>query len=136
MGSNAIQLAEAAGFEVISTSSPRNFEYLQGLGTSKVFDNSSETVTAELVAELYRTACAGVFQRPSGPLGRVSRSRTRQRRIPSWLHTTILVPDDKVPSGVRAKMVFGSTLTDNGIGPAIHDTSAACGKKIDVTEKP
>ncbi len=32
VGSNAIQLAVAAGYEVITTSSPRNFDYVTKLG--------------------------------------------------------------------------------------------------------
>jgi NADPH:quinone reductase-like Zn-dependent oxidoreductase len=36
-GSNAIQLAVAAGYEVITTSSPRNFDYVKKLGPSHVY---------------------------------------------------------------------------------------------------
>jgi NADPH:quinone reductase-like Zn-dependent oxidoreductase len=35
VGSNAIQLAVAAGYEVITMSSPRNFEYVTPLGASQ-----------------------------------------------------------------------------------------------------
>lgn len=38
VGSNVIQLAVAAGYEVITTASPGRFEYLRGLGASQVFD--------------------------------------------------------------------------------------------------
>lgn len=38
VGSNVIQLAVAAGYEVITTASPSRFEYLKGLGASQVFD--------------------------------------------------------------------------------------------------
>lgn len=38
VGSNVIQLAVAAGYEVITTASPRRFEYIKGLGASQVFD--------------------------------------------------------------------------------------------------
>ncbi len=43
VGSNAIQLAVAAGYEVITTSSPRNFDYVKKLGASQVFDYNSKT---------------------------------------------------------------------------------------------
>lgn len=38
VGSNVIQLAVAAGYDVITTASPRRFEYVKGLGASQVFD--------------------------------------------------------------------------------------------------
>ncbi|KAI1658081.1 hypothetical protein F4813DRAFT_395818 [Daldinia decipiens] len=38
VGSNAVQLAKAAGFDVLATCSPRNFGYVRGLGADKVFD--------------------------------------------------------------------------------------------------
>ena len=38
-----------------------------------------------------------------------------------FVATVTPISDDKVPSGVRAKMVFGSTLTDNEIGPVIFE---------------
>ena len=50
VGSNAIQLAVAAGYEVISTSSPKNFEYVKKLGASQVFDYNSPTVQADIIA--------------------------------------------------------------------------------------
>ncbi|OQE85253.1 hypothetical protein PENNAL_c0024G09407 [Penicillium nalgiovense] len=39
VGCNAIQLAAAAGYEVIATCAPNNFQYVTSLGASAVFDN-------------------------------------------------------------------------------------------------
>lgn len=41
VGSNVIQLAVAAGYEVIATASPGRFEYVEALGASQVFDCTS-----------------------------------------------------------------------------------------------
>jgi NADPH:quinone reductase-like Zn-dependent oxidoreductase len=38
VGCNAIQLATAAGYSVVSTASPKNFDYLKSLGAIHVFD--------------------------------------------------------------------------------------------------
>lgn len=59
VGSCTIQLAVAAGYEVISTSSPHNFEYVKKLGASQVFDYHSPTITADLVAAFQGKTCAG-----------------------------------------------------------------------------
>lgn len=40
VGCNAVQLAAAAGYEVIATASPKNFEQAKKLGASQVFDYS------------------------------------------------------------------------------------------------
>lgn len=60
-GSNAIQMATGAGYEVITTCSPHNFDYVKSLGAVKAFDYSSPTVTQELVAELDEGECAGIY---------------------------------------------------------------------------
>lgn len=50
VGSNAIQLAVAAGYKVITTCSPRNFPLVTSLGASYTFDYSSPTVISDILA--------------------------------------------------------------------------------------
>lgn len=52
VGSNAVQLAVSAGYQVLSTSSPKNFEYVKGLGATQVFDYRSRTLSKDLLAAL------------------------------------------------------------------------------------
>lgn len=40
--SNAIQLAVAGSYEVLTTASPKNFDYVKKLGASQVFDYNSK----------------------------------------------------------------------------------------------
>jgi NADPH:quinone reductase-like Zn-dependent oxidoreductase len=61
VGSNAIQLATAAGYDVIATCSTRNFDYVKGLGAVQVFDYKDTDVTEKVAAELDRGECAGIF---------------------------------------------------------------------------
>ncbi|MCJ1372616.1 hypothetical protein MMC20_003841 [Loxospora ochrophaea] len=120
LGSNAIQLAKAAGLEVFSTSSLHNFEYLKSLGASKVWDYKSETVVADIVAELDRTTCAGIFQAVGSVESCLQIADKAKGNL--FVSTANRVPENKVPSGVRAKMVFGSNImTYNEIGPAIFE---------------
>ncbi|EFQ91374.1 hypothetical protein CFE70_002639 [Pyrenophora teres f. teres 0-1] len=54
LGSNAIQLAVASGYDVITTCSPRNFDYVKSLGATHVFDyNDASTIPA--IISLLRT---------------------------------------------------------------------------------
>ena len=59
VGSNAIQLAVAAGYDVITTASPHNVDYVTSLGASQVFDYHSPTVVNDLVAALAGRTLAG-----------------------------------------------------------------------------
>jgi NADPH:quinone reductase-like Zn-dependent oxidoreductase len=61
VGSNAIQLAVAAGYEVITTSSPRNFSYVRRLGASQVFDYHEKTVVADIIEALKGKTIAGAL---------------------------------------------------------------------------
>lgn len=138
VGSNAIQLAKAAGFEVFSTASTRNFEYLRDLGASKTFDYSSETVIEDIVKELDQTNCAGIFQ-AAGPV-EPSLQIAGKVKGDIFVAAANLVPEDAVPQGVRAKMVWSTTLlTDNEIGPAIFENflpKALAQRKYKVAPEP
>lgn len=61
VGSNAIQLATAAGYDVIATCSSKNFDYVKGLGAVQVFDYKDTDVTEKVAAELDKGECAGIF---------------------------------------------------------------------------
>lgn len=61
VGSNAIQLAVAAGYEVITTASPRNFDYVKNLGASQVFDYNSPTVVQDIIAAFKGKTIAGAI---------------------------------------------------------------------------
>lgn len=52
VGCNAIQLAVAAGYDVVTTASPKNFDYMRSLGAAQVFDYSSPSVVRDIVAAL------------------------------------------------------------------------------------
>jgi NADPH:quinone reductase-like Zn-dependent oxidoreductase len=59
VGINAIQLAIAAGYDVLTTCSPANFGYVKALGAREAFDYRSATVVADLLEALGQSRCAG-----------------------------------------------------------------------------
>ncbi|KAF7179367.1 hypothetical protein CNMCM7691_008300 [Aspergillus felis] len=61
VSSNAVQLAVSAGYQVISTSSPRNFDYVKGLGANHVFDYRSRTLVKDILAALQGHELVGAF---------------------------------------------------------------------------
>ncbi|MBF6596233.1 MAG: zinc-binding alcohol dehydrogenase family protein [Thermaceae bacterium] len=61
VGSNAIQLSVAAGYEVIATSSPGNFDYVKKLGASQAFDYNSTTVVKDVIQAFKGKTLAGAL---------------------------------------------------------------------------
>jgi len=61
VGSNAIQLAAAAGYEVVATASPRNFDYVRKLGASSVFDYKSKNVARQVIKAMKGKTMAGAL---------------------------------------------------------------------------
>ena len=61
VGSNAIQLAVAAGYEVITTASPRNHDYVKRLGATEAFDYRSPSVVKDIVRALGGRTLAGAL---------------------------------------------------------------------------
>jgi len=61
VGSNAVQLAVSAGYRVISTSSPKNFEYVKELGASHVFDYNSNMIVGDMLDALNGFELVGAY---------------------------------------------------------------------------
>lgn len=61
VGSNAIQLAVASGYEVITTASPKNWDYVKSLGASQVFDYRSKTLSRDVASAISNTNFAGAL---------------------------------------------------------------------------
>ena len=95
VGSCAIQLAVAAGYEVVTTASPRNFGYVQGLGASEVFDYSDTNVVAKLVKALQTRDMAGALaiSAGSGALCIDVLARSQGRRIVSMASAPLAIDD-------------------------------------------
>ncbi|KAI1451211.1 GroES-like protein [Annulohypoxylon moriforme] len=107
VGNNAIQLATAVGFDVVATCSLRNFKLVKSLGARVVFDYRSSTVIDDVVAELDKGVCAGIFQ-AAGPTDGVAPCLEVAKRSKQDLFVACanLVPEESVPEGVRAKFVY------------------------------
>ncbi len=61
VGRCAIQLAAAAGYDVVTTASPRHAEALRALGAREVFDRTDPRVVATLVQRLKEVEVAGAI---------------------------------------------------------------------------
>ncbi|MBB2975240.1 NADPH:quinone reductase-like Zn-dependent oxidoreductase [Microbacterium endophyticum] len=148
VGSNAIQLAVAAGYDVITTASPKNHDYVRGLGASQVFDYSSDTAVDDLVAALAGAEFAGalavgtgsaeptvavasrvdgrrrvVLASPSVSLGDFPRGGGMNsitiRMLSRLVWTNVALQVRARLLGVKAGFVWGSSLMNNEVAPAV-----------------
>ena len=120
VGSNAIQLAVAAGYQVITTASPKNFEYVKKLGASEVFDYNSSTVGDDLVNAFKEKTIAGALDCIGGPAWAACIDVVRRSSGAKIVATTKPgFPD--APEGVTIKSVFGTTIKDNQVGKAVYE---------------
>ena len=146
VGSNAIQLAVAAGYDVISTASPRNHDLLRRLGADQVFDYRSDDAVSSVVAALEGKDVAGVLAIGTGsaePCVAIA-AATGARRVSLTSPSVSLQGAPRragalVPlvarlvartgalqirsrvRGIRAAFVWGSALMNDQVGPMLWE---------------
>lgn len=126
VGSNAIQCAVAAGYEVIMTASPKNFTYVKTLGASQAFDYHSPSIQAELIAALDGKDTAGALTIPDvTPHGRAHAAATCLAVVAAsqgakFVAMAAPVPET-LPEGVGARFIDARNLAgDRELASAIY----------------
>lgn len=118
VGSCAIQLAVAAGYEVITTASSKNFEYVTKLGASQVFDYNSPTVISDLVDAFKGKTSVGVFDAVAAWKGSVDVIRKIEGS--KCVITTVPgFPDP--PEGIKMIQTQALTVAGSGVGKAVFE---------------
>ncbi|MCJ1252160.1 hypothetical protein MMC30_009399 [Trapelia coarctata] len=144
VGYNAIQLAVAAGYEVFTTASPKNVDFVKRLGASQVFDYNCKTVVADLIRAFKgkttagamsigpwaADACMDVLDKCQGDkfISMVSYPvpLTPPKRfvflttIVTFVSWNIVHFFKSRARRIRSKFVFGSTLVYNEVGKLIY----------------
>ena len=105
LGSCAIQMGKAAGYEIATTCSGRNFDYCRHLGAQHVFDYTKEDVIEEVGKKLQGKNSAGVF-RPIIAEGVMDKSaqiadRLGGSRVVSVVYPPAVPVPDPIPDGVK-----------------------------------
>ncbi len=148
-GSNAIQLAVAAGYEVITTASPRNFAFVRELGAREVFDYNSPTVIPDVISAFAGRRFAGAIAfgttaAPScvkiaagcegnrfvaiatppvsfaGLAREEGRRRETARVVRRLIASNVALQVRARAGGVRIKYIFGTSLKHNEVSHAIY----------------
>lgn len=119
VGANGIQLAVAAGFEVIATASPKNFDFVKKLGAGQVFDYNSSTIEKDLVEAFKGKTCAGALDCIGGKACQVCVNVVHKVAGTGRVATTKAGNEQDV-EGVTVQRLFGTTLKDNTVGKAVY----------------
>jgi NADPH:quinone reductase-like Zn-dependent oxidoreductase len=119
VGCNGIQLAKAAGYEVIATASPKNFEYAKQLGASEVFDYKSDSIVDDLVKAFEGKTLAGVLDYIGFEAAKLSVEVAKRVAGKGAVASTKGGVHD-LPEGITLSKIFGITLRDNGVGKAVY----------------
>jgi NADPH:quinone reductase-like Zn-dependent oxidoreductase len=148
VGLNAVQLALAAGYDVVATASPASAALLRELGAREVVDRHDPAVVDLVVAALRGRSLAGVLaigtgsaapcvrvalradgtKRVASASTAVSFEGTRPGRaaVPRALPVLLRMAAREAPvrlgarrAGVRLSSIWGSALRHSAVGPAI-----------------
>ncbi len=149
VGSNAIQLAVAAGYDVITTASPRNFAHAKSLGASQVLDYNTATVVMDIVDAFQDKTLAGalaigtgsaepcvnvvractgrkfvsIASTPVSFAGLAGENRSRfqlPRLLAKLVSSNVSLQLKTRPRGIATKFIFGTTLKANEVSKAIY----------------
>ena len=146
VGSNAVQLAIAAGYDVIATASPRNHDFVKNLGASEVFDYKSENVVQDIIKSFKGRNCAGaiaigenssvscmkIVSASKGKKFIASASAVNLPTKPpsslgmlgfvfSFLSFSVSLWLKSKLKGVDVKFIFGTDLMANGVSKVIYE---------------
>jgi NADPH:quinone reductase-like Zn-dependent oxidoreductase len=125
VGSNAVQLARSAGYRVIATASPRNFDYVRSLGAAAAADYHRRGAVDEIIDALGDSPLAGTIAIGSGSLSPAlsiaSRAPGRRRVVSASPSPITRLRSAWVRRrGVQLTGIWGGTLKDNEVGPGIY----------------
>jgi len=125
VGSNAIQLARRAGYRVLATASPHNFDYVRSLGAAAAFDYHSRSAVSDILDTLGTNPLAGALAIGAGSLSpslSIAAKALGRRRVATAYPTPISRARSlwERRRGIHLSLIWGATLKDNAVGPAIY----------------
>ena len=118
VGSNAIQLCKGAGYEVLTTCSARNIDFVKSLGADKIYDYNSPSIIDDVVADIGKGTCAGILHAAGDASFSLQIFQKSKQKL--FIASTAPIPEGAAPEDVESKFVFAS-----GGAEGYYETSAA-----------
>jgi len=125
VGANAIQLASNAGYRVVATSSPHNFEFVKSLGADAVVDYHDRDAVAKLLTAIGSSPLSGILAIGFGslkPAIRIAGGVPGGGRVAAAQPGLLVQLRKRMArrSGVTLTAVWGGSLKNNEVGPGIY----------------
>jgi NADPH:quinone reductase-like Zn-dependent oxidoreductase len=111
VGANAIQLAVAAGYDVHTTASPKNFELVRRLGAKEVFDYHEEAVAEKLIASFEGQKLVGALGINPGGVALAGKVLNNTDSI-KFIADAGPPPPEGYPEGIECKFFIPNDLGD------------------------
>jgi NADPH:quinone reductase-like Zn-dependent oxidoreductase len=118
VGGSAVQLAKAAGYEVITTASAKNHEYVKSLGADHVFEYKSPQVTKDIASLLTGKRLAGAFDASGSEDGMNSASQSIVHADGLRKLICVRSPSSEV-AGVEAKTILSISIINTPVAKAV-----------------
>lgn len=120
VGCNAIQLARAAGYEVITTASPRNHDLLRNVGASLVFDYNSSTVVEDILKAFQTRTTAGAFAIGNSSVEACISILGKCKGRKFIAQASVNLPESGLPSSLLGWVPFGTTMAYRSINSTVR----------------
>ena len=119
VGGTAVQLARLAGYEVISTASAKNHDYVKSLGADQVFDYKSPHVVEDITSALAGKELVGVYEASGWP---DSVRKVAQIAAANGKNDIICArdPPRDISAGVTAKWSISLEIMGTSLAEAIY----------------
>lgn len=125
VGSSAVQLAVNAGYRVLATASPHNFDYVRGLGAEQVLDYHDPDVVAGLTRSLHGHRLAGALAIGAGSAGPcidIAATADGAKAVACAAPPIATgLQRRRARLSVRVGNIWGGSLADDELGPAIYE---------------
>lgn len=126
VGCNAIQLARASGYDVLSTASERNHELIRSLGAEHVFDYHNPRAEQQILDAIDARPLAGTIAIGQGSLSRtrrIVRNAAGSKRLASAYPSpmTKLRAHIMRREGIMVSTIWGGTPTTTSVGTMIYE---------------
>ncbi|CAM6085519.1 unnamed protein product [Calypogeia fissa] len=130
VGSNGIQLGVCSGYEVFTTASPKNFEYVKRIGANQVFDYNSQSIVEELVDALKGKTIAGVLSCIADNGVIEVCAEVLRRSHGNKIISSVIKVADELPGGVKTKWIMDENEVANVVYEDFLPKALAEGKFV------
>ena len=111
VGTVAVQLCAASGLNIISTSSPKNHNYVKSLGASEVLDSSDPDLASSLASKVPKGQFAGIYDAIATPDTFKVTYAVIEKLGGGSLTYVLEAPEDlKKPDNLKAYHIFGAAI--------------------------